>query len=62
LTRLFAKSEGVELVAEGAMTEEMTRAARRRVGSPSRFENDTARELEKFVVGRVYAAAVRELW
>jgi len=52
LTRLFAKSEGVELVAEGAMREEMTRSARRvTIGSPSRFENDTARELEKFGFG-----------
>ncbi|GMH50254.1 hypothetical protein TrRE_jg12323 [Triparma retinervis] len=43
LTRLYAKSEGVEL---------MTRSARRvTIGSPSRFENDTARELEKFGFG-----------
>ncbi|GMH56668.1 hypothetical protein TrRE_jg8475, partial [Triparma retinervis] len=52
LTRLFAKSEGVELVADGAMREEMTRSARRvTIGSPSGFENHIAKELEKFGFG-----------
>ena len=52
LTRLYAKSEGVELVAEGAMREEMTRSARRvTIGSPSEFENHIAKELEKFGFG-----------